>query len=143
MNKPPRPKHRNTYPCPACEEKKLTLDVRLRPWWDFTQRRRPDCHMSTAWRGELDQNDAFNRGASQRRWPFSLHNKTKDGKPASLAWDCFRLEPNGTASFPDPDKDPFYRDLFKALEAAGAPIAWAGNWKGRFRESVHFELEDG
>lgn len=75
-----------------------------------------------------------------RRWPDSKHNKIKNGMSASQAWDCFRLSSDGKAEFPDPDKDPFYRNIATLLENEGAPIEWAGHWGGRFRESVHFEL---
>ena len=39
------------------------------------------------WRGEDIQNALYDSGASQKPWPYSKHNNTKDSKPLSLAID--------------------------------------------------------
>lgn len=39
------------------------------------------------WRGKAAQNAAFDRGASQKRWPNGNHNNMKDGQPYSRAAD--------------------------------------------------------
>lgn len=136
-------KHSNaSLPCQKCEAEAATLDPEVRKWWDYVHWRVPFLHISDGWRDEVTQNEYYRQKKSMRRWPDSKHNRMKGGKPAAIAWDCFRLSPGGKAEFPNPDTDSFYKTIAVLLEGVGAPIVWAGTWKGRFRESVHFELAD-
>lgn len=130
--------HRSKGPCLRCDEQRAELHPELRPWWDFVVETDPEAHMSDAWRSKDEQNDAFNRGASRRRWPDSKHNFMKDGKPCAKAFDCFRQTIDGKGEW----KPFFYIKLAAALKKVGAPVKWAGEWVGKFREMAHFELEE-
>lgn len=47
----------------------------------------PDFAIVEGWRGKVAQNAAFDRGASQKRWPDGNHNNMKNGQPYSRAAD--------------------------------------------------------
>jgi peptidoglycan LD-endopeptidase CwlK len=63
----------------------------------------------------------------------SKHNHMEDSKPASLAYDCIPLI-NGKAQW---DNTALVNKVGILGESVG--LAWAGRWRGKLRESVHFE----
>lgn len=65
----------------------------------------------------------------------SKHNHVDaEKKPASLAYDCIPVV-NGKAQWSD-------TDLVHKVGIIGEELGltWAGRWRGKLRESVHFEV---
>lgn len=64
----------------------------------------------------------------------SKHNHTVDGKPASLAYDCIPLV-GGKAGWGN-------SKLITRVGLLGEEVGlkWAGRWRGKLKESVHFEI---
>lgn len=84
------------------------------------------------WRGEKDQNDAFDRGATPLRFPDSKHNL----KP-SRAVDCAPdpLDWNDLAAF-----DAMGEAMLAAAKKLGIAIVWGKTFKRVDRP--HFELAE-
>jgi len=92
-------------------------------------------------RGEDDQNEAFDAGASRNRWPTSKHNKYP-----SRAFDIVPY-PEGYGA----DYGRFYEMatyIYAAASKLGIPIEWGGHWisytgKGHNdRDWAHFNLRE-
>jgi peptidoglycan L-alanyl-D-glutamate endopeptidase CwlK len=88
-------------------------------------------------RGEREQNEAYNRGNSKLKWPQSKHNQTPslavDIVPYPIDWnDERRFRTLGTvvkeiwAQLPEEKKE-------------GWSLSWGGDWK-TFKDFPHFEL---
>lgn len=129
-------KHINIATCPACESKKTQLCADMSHWFDMIRFRFLDAHLSWAFRDQQSQNDAFRDGKSKLPWPKSKHNvTTKDGKPASEAFDLFKLAEDGKALFPVE----YYLGLDLYFKSKMAPIRWGGEFT-KF-DFDHFELK--
>ena len=113
--------------CPSCEEKLLTAHSAMRDWFHGVKEKHPNVHIAWAYRGRLEQDDAFKRGATKCEFPNSPHNRTNPvtKKPESLALDLFELNSNGVAVF---DKN-FYARINRENDEKGLPITWGGRFK--------------
>lgn len=130
-------KHTNDPVCTRCNYFLQEADTDLAYFVHAVRAEHPDAHISCAWRGEADQNDAYARGASKLKWPKSKHNKLdKNGNPCAEAVDFFRLV-SGKALF----QIGFYMTINHLLEELNAPILWGGDFKGKFKDYPHFELK--
>lgn len=129
MSQKTKPHHVNgPAVCLACEAKLALADDSLSSWFRGTVKPlHPDCHVSWAFRGKADQNEAYAMGKSKLPWPKSKHNTT----PA-LAIDLFKLESNGMASW-------IWKYFKKISEEAPAYIKWGGNFTN-FSDFSHYEL---
>jgi hypothetical protein len=130
--------------CPSCENKLQHVNSLLVQWYREIKKDFPDCHISCGWRGEQEQNEAFARGASHRKWPLSKHNAINTaGKPCSRAIDLFQLK-DGKALF----QYSYYGKIAARLLDWCAPIVWGGDWnnnKIKDKEdfdSPHFQLDN-
>lgn len=131
------PKHKNNSdksPCPSCQEKLKTAHPKLVAWFnDVVQPKFNDAHVSCAYRGKVEQNQAHAEGKSQLAYPNSKHNKTDlDGKPCALAIDLFQLCSNGMAAWPFK----YFKEISVVMEPG---MTWGGNWK--FVDSPHYQLD--
>lgn len=129
-------------------ERIATCHPALRCWLkDFEEHFPDDAAVVCGWRGEKEQNEAFLRGNSRRRWPESKHNAIDlTGAPDSLAVDLVTYH-HGAVDWSEEC----------AIYLAGYGLAiwnlkttiygccrawnleWSGNWKVPY-ELVHFEL---
>lgn len=96
-----------------------------------------DFSVICGFRGEREQNEAYNRGNSKLKWPQSKHNQTPslavDIVPYPIDWnDERRFRTLGTvvkeiwAQLPEEKKE-------------GWSLSWGGDWK-TFKDFPHFEL---
>lgn len=96
-----------------------------------------DFSVICGFRGEREQNEAYDRGASKLKWPQSKHNQTPslavDIVPYPIDWnDERRFRTLGTvvkeiwAQLPEEKKE-------------GWSLSWGGDWK-TFKDFPHFEL---
>lgn len=122
--------------CEKCKEFLTQLNKELASYASDILARFPDCHISCAFRGEAEQNQAFKNGKSRLKWPNSKHNVMKDGLPCSEAIDLFQLSDLGTAIF---NRD-YYKTIFNFIKENQLPIAWGGLWV-TFKDNPHFELK--
>lgn len=128
--------HTQDTACPLCEEKLETAHPDLAAWYRTSVKpAHPDAHISWAWRGEQDQERAFEDGKTQLRWPRSPHNHMADGKPCSYALDLFEIDDTYQALF----RPKFYVQINDENEIAQLPIQWGGKWK-RLGDGDHFQL---
>jgi len=100
-----------------------------------------DCTIVQGYRGEYDQNQAFNAGASQKQYPDGMHN----GRP-SLAVD---VQP-----FPYPNKKDVVKAfyllagvVFSHAKLLGIRVRWGGDWNSngiftdqKFNDLFHWEV---
>jgi peptidoglycan LD-endopeptidase CwlK len=94
------------------------------------------------YRSDEEQNAAYAVGRSlpgkiitNLRGGQSKHNnKNKEGKPASLAYDCVPC----ISGKPIWDNDKMYLRVGQIGEALG--LIWSGRWTGKLREKAHFEV---
>lgn len=98
-----------------------------------------DCTILCGHRGKQDQNEAFNKGRSKKKWPQSKHNQEPsiavDVAPYPIDWS---------------NHDRFYLFAGFVLGVAtqlGVPLRLGADWDGdgdptdqRFLDLVHFEL---
>lgn len=98
-----------------------------------------DCSVLVGYRGQAEQDEAFQTGCSKLKFPTSKHNKLPslavDVAPYPINWD---------------DKERFYHfgGFVKGLAISmGIMIRWGGDWDGnnnlrdqRFFDLPHFEL---
>ena len=86
-------------------------------------------------RGEIEQNDAFQRGNSKLKYPNSKHNKSP-----SLAVDLAPCDCKGSIDWQDVEK---FVELSKLMLAEAAKqrvkLVWGGSFK-KFVDMPHFEL---
>lgn len=118
---------------PATQEAKMaSIDPKFRPFVDRIfailrgQGYRP--FLVYGWRNPETQAGLKAQGSSTVL--FSLHNATKNGKPAALAVDIGNATPEGNS-------EAFYAALGRAAEGIG--MTWGGAWKG-FRDPGHVQL---
>ena len=101
-----------------------------------------DCTIIEGYRGERDQNEAFQNGNSKLRWPQSKHNQMP-----SLAV--------GVMPYPIDWKDLERLTLFAGFvlgttKSLGITLRWGADWDSdwdlkeeKFRDYPHFELVEG
>jgi peptidoglycan L-alanyl-D-glutamate endopeptidase CwlK len=92
---------------------------------------RASIYVLCGFRGEKEQNEAFDKGASKLKFPDSKHNKTPslavDIAPNPLLWD---------------DIEGFKKlgDLVKRVaKELDIQVKWGGDWVS-FKDYPHFEL---
>ncbi len=97
-----------------------------------------NCYIICGHRGEVEQNDAFDRGNSLLRFPNSKHNKLPslavDATPRPLDW-------NDLKGF-DMLGEIVLRKA-KELKESGDithDIVWGGMWK-KFKDRPHYEIK--
>lgn len=129
------PKHSVRQPCESCDTKIGELDPNFARFVISILKSFDDCHISTAFRGQVAQNAAFVLGKSRLRWPNSKHNKTDpNGLPNSRAVDLFRIDDSGKAHF----EQSFYTRIYDYCVDNKFPIFWGGLWK-TLKDFPHFE----
>lgn len=128
-------KHSNGGECPSCKEKLDMAHEKMREFFAFVKGNHPCCHISWSYRGQKEQNEAFDKGLSKLRYPASKHNKTDEhGRPCAEALDLFLLI-SDKAEFPVA----FYYQVHEELVAAKLDIRWGGNFI-KPKDYDHFEL---
>lgn len=127
-----RPTHQNKLFCELCFEKLKDVHPELVSFVAYTRSRNKSVHVSCGFRDQKAQDEAFATGKSMLNWPDSKHNKT----PAQ-AVDLFTIDEDGVARFVR-----YQMEMVWTAAKSYFRIAWAGNWEGKFKESVHFELRD-
>lgn len=126
-----RVRHLNNGECPKCAEILKDACEELSQFARNLQKQHPEGHVSCAYRGEADQNRAFDLGHSKARFGQSPHNF----KPA-LAIDWFRLTQAGGAAF---DRPWYIATLMPAVRAAG--LVSGGDFRS-FKDFPHVEVKD-
>jgi hypothetical protein len=122
--------------CEGCNAKLLTAHPYLQNWFTSVVKPKwPETHISWAWRGQDDQEQAFNDGKSREHWPTSKHNYEQAGAPCSLALDLFNLDADNQATWPPG----LYVIINQNNLTLGLPVVWGGSWK-TFKDADHFEL---
>lgn len=98
-----------------------------------------DCTILKGHRGEVEQNQAFDEGNSEKRWPDGTHNKNPswgvDAGPWPLDWN-------------DLPRFHYFAGIVKGVALAkGIKIRWGGDWDNdmdlsehTLKDLVHFEL---
>lgn len=125
--------------CYGCNEKLKLVHPILRAWFWRRKAKYPNLHISWGWRDQADQDQAFEEGKSNVRFPNSKHNATgPDGKPLSLALDLFQVDEDGNARW----SKAFFSRLAAENKEMREPIRWGGTFKLRngSTDSCHFEL---
>lgn len=119
--------HLNNGSCSKCREiafKYAGFDQDLWNWFQMIQAKFPDFHMAEAGRGHIEQELAFNRGASHAHWGESAHNY-------NAAFDGFWLV-NGKYSLDE--------RLFDLIQPEiPSFIIWYGAPSAPFRERPHYQ----
>lgn len=123
----------NGLPCPLCAEKLSQVDLTLQLAFSALVAEWPHMHVSWGFRGEQDQNTAFESGKSTKRWPESSHNKT----PA-LAIDLFEIDPQNGNGLWHLSR---MREIAAFLKKRCPAIKWSGDWK-EFKEFDHFYVDE-
>lgn len=111
-------KHENKRICLECNRILRSADNELIRFAAYIRAAYPEAHVSCAFRGENEQNEAFERGFSRARWPDSKHNKT----PAK-AIDFFYQDKFGKGIW---DAKWFKMVLDEASRMFG--LMWGGRW---------------
>jgi peptidoglycan L-alanyl-D-glutamate endopeptidase CwlK len=94
------------------------------------------------YRSNVEQDIEFAKGrtipgsvVTNARGGQSKHNHMEAGIPASLAYDCIPVV-NGKAQWSNVNL------INKVgLLGEGVGMVWAGRWRGKLREAVHFEAK--
>jgi len=122
--------HSNTGNCLGCAKifnRYTGFYEPLKDWFFNVQLKQPAFHISCGGRGQIDQEAAFARGASNAHWLQSAHNY-------NCAIDTFFMI------------DGQYRldaDLFEQIAKELAPdIDWYGLPGSSFKEMPHFEIRN-
>lgn len=92
-----------------------------------------DCIIICGHRGEKEQNEAFDKGFSRRRWPDGEHNsfpsRAVDVMPWPLDWK-------------DAERAKAFAKIVKhQAECLGIRVVWGGDWPD-FVDLPHWELAD-
>lgn len=124
-------KHTNTTECARCNKTLETADARLVAFAKVIRAKNQEAHVSWAYRGEKDQNDALARGTSKVAFGQSPHNF----KPAQ-AVDWFRLTPNGEAEW-----NGMWLTNLLQRETLNHGLVWGGSFK-TFKDAPHVETKD-
>lgn len=123
-------KHTNDAVCPLCEEKLRDADSVIADWFrNQVKPKWPTAHISWAYRGEAEQNKAYELGYSKAKYPNSLHNLNP-----SRALDLFELD-EGKAKF----NPLFFAAINEMNEKLKIKIRWGGKFK-KLADYSHFEL---
>lgn len=125
--------------CDACVDKLKDAHPVIKDFYYAAKKIYPDVHTSSVWRGKEEQDKYFQSGHSELEWPHSKHNFVFAGQPMSLAIDLFQQNQFGCGSWVRSVFDSIWHNVANSVKFKGV-MAWAGNWKGSFRESCHFEL---
>lgn len=125
--------------CPSCEEKLKDAHPVIKEFFYASKKVYPDLHTSSVWRGEAEQAQFFKDGASELEFPHSKHNFVFAGQKMALAIDLFQQNQFGCGSWVRSVFESLWHNVANAGKFKGL-MAWAGHWKGNFRESCHFEL---
>lgn len=126
--------HTDDLICPLCEEKLKGVHEKLQAWFLEAKKEFRNIHIACAWRGQEDQEKAYQEGKTRAHFPFSKHNHTREGTPCSLALDVFQLV-DGEAVF----DSKFYACLNDLNQSLNCPILWGGTFKSII-DRDHFEL---
>lgn len=123
------PKHLNNGKCAKCAEiiqRYPGLNEFLLSWFKGMQAKFPELHLSCAGRGKVDQEAAFQRGASKAHYLESSHN-------FNCAIDIFQLK-DGNALW--------NKEWFNTVVAPSLPsnLNWYGKPFSPFYELPHLEL---
>lgn len=106
-------------------------------WFRNLKTRFSTVHISCSYRGQEEQDKAFNQKKSNLPYPFSKHNYTdKDGLPCAQALDLFLLSEDGIAQFPYD----FYKRIYDICLENKDSIRWGGTFKN-LGDANHFELK--
>lgn len=135
--------HTDDKMCIGCEKKLNTAHPLLREWFHKIKSKFDvpgsgmKVHISWAYRGAEDQEQAFKDGKSNCRFPNSQHNKEDSAnRPCSRAIDLFIIDADGLARWP-------YR-IFKLIadEIKDWPLLWGGTFKlhNGNPDADHFQL---
>lgn len=117
----------------SCDERLQRVARAVIVYYDFT--------VLCGFRGEVEQNEAFDKGMSKVKWPLSPHNvspsRAMDLAPYPIDWT---------------DRDRFV--LFAGFvlgiaRSLGVTLRWGGDWSGNwvlkdegFLDLPHFELAE-
>lgn len=123
--------HEGGEVCPLCEGKLGTAHPYLQDWYHQVKKKYVNTHISWAFRGEQDQEQAFSDGKTHLHWPDSPHNKV----PA-LALDLFQIDDDNVARW----SPQFFARLNQDNEEAHEPIVWGGVWK-TLGDGDHFQYQ--
>lgn len=102
-----------------------------------------DVQVSSAKRSRAEQEALYAIGRTK---PGKIVTNARFGESAhnfGLAVDVFVRVKDARGGWKADWNPELYKKLWAAAQAAGldeAGLAWAGDWKGKFRELVHFEL---
>jgi len=132
----------------TCDQDLIDLCVAVIPHTDFT--------VLCGFRGEEEQNEAFETGRSRLKWPFSKHNHhvlrpdRNDYSPLSLAVDIAPWHPDPPHIRWDNEREFVYLAgmMMQAAFERDIKLRWGGNWdmdadlydKNVPFDLVHFEL---
>jgi hypothetical protein len=99
-----------------------------------------DCSVLVGHRGEKEQNEAYDKGNSQVRWPKGKHNSNPstavDVAPYPIDWE-------------DRERFTYFAGFVMGVAAnLGISLRWGGDWDSdtdlsdnNFDDLVHFELK--
>jgi peptidoglycan L-alanyl-D-glutamate endopeptidase CwlK len=124
-------KHRNTPTCPRCEATLRDAAPELQEFARSVRHSDPEAHVSWAYRGKQDQEEALARGTTRAKFGDSPHNYL----PA-LAVDFFRITPNGLAEW-----NAEWLKARLAIPARASNLVYGGDWKN-FKDWPHVEVAD-
>lgn len=93
-------------------------------------------------RNEADQLEAFNKGNSKLKYPYSRHNRSKIDDDL---WDYKVSDAVDVAPYPiNWNKPERFKDLAKVIlriaKEEGVELTWGGNWV-KFKDYPHFQRE--
>ena len=90
-----------------------------------------DFSITCGWRGEKEQNKAFEQGKSKLKFPQSKHNKMPamavDAVPYPKMWDAS-----------DSEWSLLSNHILATAKKLGIKLTWGGSWK--FVDKPHYEL---
>jgi peptidoglycan L-alanyl-D-glutamate endopeptidase CwlK len=101
-----------------------------------------DCSVLVGFRGENEQNRAFDEGHSKLKWPHGKHNSNPsfavDVAPYPLDWE-------------DRERFIYFGGFVKGCAyQMDMPLRWGGDWNNntsladnKFDDLVHFEIRNG
>ncbi len=106
----------------------------MQHWYRQIKALWPTTHISWAYRGKDDQEQAFTDHRSKLHFPFSPHNRTDlTGKPESIALDLFELIDHQAVFNPI-----FYAKVADYSAKEHMPILWGHSFKS-LGDDDHFQ----
>lgn len=131
--------HLGGQECPGCLSKLQTAHPTLQDWFSLVKSNFKNAHISWAWRGKEEQEQAFSDKKTRFHFPDSPHNHLEGEIPCSLALDLFVLSESNVALFPLS----FYKEVeqltYEYLNFKNQ-IFWGGRYK-TLGDFDHFELK--